>query len=194
MNSSQTSFYTSEELKGIGFASLGENVLISRYARFYGASKILIGNNVRIDDFCLLSGDITLGNFIHISAYCALYGGLGIEMHDFTGLSPRTTIFSANDDFSGNFLMSPLVYKEFTNVSGGKVTIEKFSQIGSGSIVLPDLNIEEGVAVGAFSLVNKSLPRWGIYAGIPAKFIKVRRKGLLRLEKQFKTFLKDSNI
>lgn len=49
-----TSFYSEEELRSIGLKSYGKNVLISRFARIYGAESISIGNNVRIDDFCIL--------------------------------------------------------------------------------------------------------------------------------------------
>lgn len=54
-----------------------------------------IGDNVRIDDFCILSGEITLGSNIHIGAYSALYGSMGIELENNTGISPRSTLFSA---------------------------------------------------------------------------------------------------
>lgn len=174
------SFYTREELFQIGFNNLGENVLISRKASIYSPEMITIGNHVRIDDFCLLSGEITLGDYIHISAYSALYGKYGIIMEDYTGLSPRTTIFSASDDFGGDFLISPMVKDEYTNIMGGKVTIKRYSQIGAGSIILPDLTIYEGVAIGALSLVKRSIEEWSIYGGNPIKFIKKREKGLLR--------------
>jgi len=52
------SFYTEDELKEIGLKSYGHNVLISRKANLYSVSEISIGNNVRIDDFCILSGKI----------------------------------------------------------------------------------------------------------------------------------------
>ena len=174
------SFYTQQELENLGFINIGESVLISKKVSFYGIDKISIGNNVRIDDFCILSGEIILGSYIHISAYCGLYGSLGIELEDNTGLSPRCTVFSASDDFSGDYLISPMVEKKFTNVTGGKVLIKKYSQIGAGSIILPNLTLEEGVAVGAMSLVNRSLSCWGIYAGIPVKRIKERNNGLLK--------------
>jgi len=179
------SFYSEEEINQIGFKSIGKNVLISKKASFYSPETISIGSNVRIDDFCILSGNIVLRNYIHISAYCALYGANGILMDDFTGLSPRTTIFSATDDFSGDFLVGPMIDKEYTNIIGGKVYIGKYSQIGANSVVFPNIMIEEGVAVGALSLVNKSLSAWGIYAGIPIKFIKPRNKGLLALKNKF---------
>jgi acetyltransferase-like isoleucine patch superfamily enzyme len=175
------SFYSQDELLSIGFRTFGDHVLISRNAKFYGQSDIVIGNNVRIDDFCILSGKITLGSNIHISSFCALYGAYGIEMEDYTGLSPRCTVLSASDDFSGNFLIGPIVEDKLTNVTGGKVIIKKFSQIGTGSVIFPNLIIHEGVAVGAMSFVNDSLAEWSIYSGIPAKKMKDRERGLLEL-------------
>jgi galactoside O-acetyltransferase len=173
------SFYSQLELEAIGFKKIGESVSISRKTSFYGVENMIIGSFVRIDDFCILSGEITLGSHIHISAYCALYGSFGIEMEDYTGLSPRCTIFSASDDFSGDFLIGPMVTVENTNVIGGKILIKKYSQIGSGCVVLPNLTINEGVAVGAMSLIHKTIDEWSIYAGIPVKKIKERSKGLL---------------
>ena len=175
------SFYTEKELAKIGLKKYGKNVLISRKCSLYSPEKISIGNDVRIDDFCILSGEITLGSHIHIAAYCALYGSFGIEMEDYTGLSPRCTVFSASDDFSGNYLISPMVDKCKTNVTGGKVLIKKYAQIGTGSTIMPSVIINEGVAVGAMSLINKNPDEWGIYAGIPAKRIKEREKGLLKM-------------
>ncbi|MDR1737609.1 MAG: acyltransferase [Candidatus Symbiothrix sp.] len=179
-----TSFYTEKELAALGLKSYGKNVLISRKASIYSPEKISIGSNVRIDDFCILSGEIMLGNYIHIAAYCALYGGFGIEMQDYSGLSPRCTVFSATDDFSGNFLISPMVDDEKTNVTGGKITIKQYSQIGANCVILPDITVGEGAAVGAMSLVNKNLDEWGIYAGIPAKKIKERERELLKFVKE----------
>jgi acetyltransferase-like isoleucine patch superfamily enzyme len=168
------SFLNPEELDQIGLKSYGSNVLISRKASFYSSSEIVIGNNVRIDDFCILSGDISIGSYVHISAYSALYGRFGIRMEDFTGLSPRCIIFSAMDDFNGEYLIGPLVNKSKTHVQGGQVFLKKYTQIGAGSIIFPDIVIEEGVAVGAMSLVNQNLEAWTIYAGVPARKIKKR--------------------
>lgn len=177
----QNSFYSQDELNVIGFKSIGGNVLISRFAQFYEKENIEIGNNVRIDDFCILSGKIIIGNYIHISAYSALYGKFGIEMDDYSGLSPRCTIFSASDDFSGNYLIGPMVDQENTKVTGGKVYIGKYCQIGCGCVIFPGVNIQEGAAVGAMSLILNDLTSWKMYKGIPAKYHKERSKRMLRL-------------
>lgn len=148
------SFYSQQELEKLGFKKLGISVLISRNATFYGIEKIIIGNYVRIDDFCILSGEICLGSYIHISAYCAIYGSKGVSIDDYSGLSPRCTIFSAMDDFSGEYLINPMVDSKKTNVTGGKVTLKKYVQIGSGSIIFPKVCIETGSVVGCMSLVK----------------------------------------
>lgn len=177
------SFYSQTELAEIGFQSYGKNVLISRFARFYSPEKITIGDNVRIDDFCILSGKISLGSHIHISAYVGLYAANGIEMEDYTGISPRCTLFSAMDDFSGDYLIGPVHSTKLTNVTGGKIVIKKFAQIGANSVVFPNLIIGEGAVVGAFSLVTSSLSEWGIFVGIPAKWKKERSKKIKNLIK-----------
>lgn len=173
-----TSFLSKDELQSVGFKSIGENVLISRKASIYGAHNISIGNNVRIDDFAILSGNLIIGSHIHISAYVALYGAKGIELKDYTGVSPRSTIYSAMDDFSGSYLIGPIHPEGTTNVTGGKVVIERFVQIGCDSVVFPNITIREGSVVGAKSLVNKTLDAWGVYVGVPAKRLKDRKKDL----------------
>ena len=78
------SFYCAEELSEMGFKRVGENVLLSRKASIYSPTKISIGSNVRIDDFCILSGNITIGSNVHISAYTALFGGGEIIIEDYS--------------------------------------------------------------------------------------------------------------
>ena len=178
------SFYNIEELKQIGFKQIGENVLISRKTSIYNAFNISIGNNVRIDDFCILSGNIEIGNNVHISAYVALYGKGKIIIKDYSGCSPRCTLFSQTDDFSGNFMIGPLLEEKYTNVISGPIILEKYVQIGANSVVMPNVTFEEGSVCGALSFVNHDLEEWTINAGIPVKKIKNRNKKLLELEKK----------
>ena len=180
------SFYSIEELKTLGFKELGTNVLISKKASLYGTHNMSIGNNVRIDDFCILSGNITIGSYVHIAAYTALFAGKkGIILEDFAGISSRCAVYAETDDYSGAALTNPMIPDEFRNVMGGPVIFKKHALIGSGSTILPNVIVEEGVSVGSMSLVNKSLAAWGIYVGIPCKRLKDRSKKMLDLEKQF---------
>ncbi len=190
------SWLTQEELNTIGISSLGKNVLISNKASLYNCGKIRIGNNVRIDDFCVLSagdGGILLGDYIHIAVYSSLIGAGEIVMSDFSGISSRVSIYSSNDDYSGMSLTNPTVPNRFRNVLNRSVILGKHVIIGNGSIVLPGVTLEEGVAIGALSIVNKDCRAFGIYAGIPARFIKERSRDLLLLEKNIREQLQCAN-
>ena len=101
-------------------------------------------------------------------------------MMDYSGLSPRTTVFSAMDDFSGEYLINPMVPDSLTNATGGKVVFEKYTQIGVNSVIFPNVIINEGAVAGAFSLINNNLESWTINAGVPTKIIKQRSKDCLR--------------
>jgi len=181
-----TSFYTSEELKIIGFKKVGDNVYISKKASFYNPQSISIGNNVRIDDFCVLSaGDgISIGNFVHIAVYSSLIGKAQISIGDYCNISSKVSIYSSNDDYSGEFMTNPMVDSEYTNVTSRPVIFRKHVIIGSGSIILPGIILEEGVCIGALSLVNKNCEAFKVFAGVPVKYIKDRSRNLLEIEKK----------
>jgi acetyltransferase-like isoleucine patch superfamily enzyme len=180
----KTSFLSKNEIRNIGFRKIGTNIDISRNACIYNPELISLGNNVRIDDFCILSGSITIGSYVHISAYAALFGSAGITLEDFVSISSRVSIYSVNDDYSGEYLTNPTVPRELSNITEKPVHIQKHVIIGAGSIVLPGVTINEGAAVGALSLVNRSLDPWRIYAGTPCRCIKVRKQDLIKLEKR----------
>jgi len=183
-----SSFLSKEELDKIGFKSYGKNVLISKMVSIYLPELISIGDNVRIDDFVILSGEITLGNNIHIAPYSALFGGAGgagIVMKNYSGLSSRVTIYSISDDYSGEFMTNPTIPSNYTNVKKGKVVIQEYVIVGATSIILPGVEIGEGTAVGAMSMVIKSLPEWRICSGMPARVLKERSRKLKELEQQF---------
>lgn len=175
-------------IEAMGFRYLGENVQVSDRASFYGANRIALGNNVRIDDFCVLAagvGGILIGNYVHIAVGSSLIGAGKITMSDFSGLSSRTSIYSSSDDYSGITLTNPTVPSEYTCVTHADVFLGKHVIVGCGSVILPGVTMEEGVAVGALSLVHKDCEAFGIYAGNPVRRIKERKRDLLELEQRF---------
>ena len=179
-----TSFYNVEELKEFGFAKVGINVLISRKASIYGAENMSIGSNVRIDDFCILSGKITIGNYVHIGAYSAIFGSFGVEMHDFSGISSRVSIYSSSDDYSGESMTNPMIPNKYKKILEQRVEIQKHVIIGSGSVILPGCVLNIGSSFGALTLINKDSEEWSVNAGIPFKKIKERSRHILELEKE----------
>lgn len=170
-------YYNKNELSELGLKGFGTNVLISKDCRIYNPSKLKIANNVRIDDFCILTGEIELGNFVHIGAFSLLSGRAGIEMKDFTALSSHVSLYSVNEDYSnGSSLTNPTVPESLRKIEQGKIILEKHSLIGANSIVLPSSHIKTGVVIGANSVVKGECEEWNLYAGSPVKKIRKRPK------------------
>jgi galactoside O-acetyltransferase len=179
-------FYTDEELEGIGFAAVGRDVKLSRKASIHGASHIYIADQVRIDDFAVLSAGpegIHIGSHVHIAVFCSLIGKARITLGDYAGLSARCSVFSASDDFSGNFLTGPTVPDEYTNIAAHPVYIGRHVVVGAATVILPGAKLNDCSAVGAMSLVKGELEGFTIYGGIPAMPIRKRHHRLLELEK-----------
>jgi len=172
----------------MGFKKAGKNIQVSDKAAFYNAGNISIGDNTRIDDFCVISageGGIEIGRNVHIAVYVSLIGAGKIVVADFAGLSSRTSVYSSNDDYSGKFMTGPTIPKKYRNVKNGDVYIGRHVVVGSGSIILPGIKVEDHSAIGSLSLVNKNCDSFNIYAGIPVRKIAVRSKELIDLEKKY---------
>jgi galactoside O-acetyltransferase len=83
-------------------------------------------------------------------------------------------------------MTGPTVPERYKAVESAPVRIGRHVVIGAGSVVLPGCDVGDGAAVGALSLVNRSLPAWMIYAGSPARGIRPRERDLLALEDDYR--------
>lgn len=176
-----------EELQKVGFASVGRNVLVSAQASIYNPGRIRLGDNVRIDDFCVLAageGGISIGNHVHVAVMCTLIGAGAITISDFCGLSSRVSIYSSTDDYSGAAMTNPTVPAEFTNVTSAPVTLGRYVALACGCILMPGVTVGEGAAVGALSLVTADLQPFSIYAGTPARRVAERRRDMVELSER----------
>lgn len=176
-------FYSRKKLEKLGFKSLGKNVLVSDKAAIYDFSEIELGDNTRIDDFCVISGKVSIGRNVHIAVFCNVAGGeAGLVMEDFSGLAYGCHVFTQSDDYSGQSLTNPTVPIQFKKEIKSPVHIGRHCIIGACSVILPGVILAEGTSVGAMTMVNKKTEPWSVYFGIPAKRIKRRSRDLLRLE------------
>ena len=179
----------SEEELAATFGRVGTNVLVDRSVRLVNPKNITIGSNTRIDlDAVLIAGTnpINIGSYIHISYACHFSSAGGpILLEDFTSAASRVSIYTATDDFREGFLINPQVPFELRKVRGGPVIFRKHAVVGCGSVLLPEVELGFGAAVGALSLVNRSVERGIRVAGIPAKPIGTRDcNRLMQLEAQ----------
>jgi acetyltransferase-like isoleucine patch superfamily enzyme len=179
-------YHTQEALEAMGFKHLGKDVKISDKASIYDAHRISLDDYARIDDFCVVSGSVSLGKYVHITVFCNLAGGeKGIVIEDFSTVAYGCHIFTQSDDYSGESMVNSNIPKKYKNEIKAAIHIEKHVIIGAGSYILPGVTLKEGTSIGAKSLLLKTTQAWSIYAGSPAKRLKARSKKILELEKEF---------
>jgi galactoside O-acetyltransferase len=179
-------YYNENDLKSAGFKHLGKNIKIARDAIIIGFSNIHLGSNIQIDSNVTLAaskGFLKLGNYIHIGGGSHLSCSGGISILDFVTISQGVRIYSASDDYSGEFMTNPTVPPMYTNVIREEVILESHVILGSGSVVLPGVTLKQGTAVGALSLIKNNTEQFSIYAGAPAKKISERSDKVLTLGK-----------
>jgi dTDP-4-amino-4,6-dideoxy-D-glucose acyltransferase len=188
--------YSSEELRSIGLGSVGESVFVDRTCRFHGPGNITLGSHVRIDAYCVLSageGGIAIGSFVHLATGVSIVGCGRVVIEDFAGLSAKVSVFSSNDDYTGGSMTNPMVPVQYRNITIAPITVRRHAIVGAGSVVLPGVEIGIGAAVGALTLVRKSVRDFAIVSGNPMCVIGERGRQLLDYEKEIRASL-DSSI
>src|SRR5690606_29706428 len=130
---------------------------------------------------------IELGSYIHLGVGVTLIGAGKIVLNDYSALSSRVAIYSSSDDYGGEFMTNPMVPEAFTNVHHADVIVGRHVSVGAGSVILPGVDLGEGAAIGALSLVASSCDEFSIYAGTPARKVRPRKRDLLDKEKEMQS-------
>ena len=132
------------------FDSCGTNVNIEHGARFGSGSGILIGSNSGLGVNCLVHGPLEIGENVM--------------------MGPDVVIFTHSHNYSN--INIPMC-KQGSSVS--KVTIGNDVWIGMRAIIMPGVNIGDGVIIGAGAVVTKDVPDYAVVGGVPAKVIRFRK-------------------
>lgn len=176
-------YWGSAELRDLGF-SVGEGCRVSRRVEVPDPSAITLGDNVRIDAFATITtgegGFLKVGSNSHIADGVKILASSGVQIGEYVGIAPKASILSVSDDYSGEFMVGPQAPVGSQGGRKGLVVLEKYVVIGASSVVLPNTRIQEGVSVGALSLVSRDLPPWGIYFGTPVRYLGPRSQKMLR--------------
>jgi galactoside O-acetyltransferase len=179
--------YTPEELRSLGI-SFGESVQIHRSVIFFGAENLSLGSHTRIDCFCMISAQapVKIGDFVHLGVGAQIYAQEPVTMETFSGISGRSAIYTASEDFCAGYLSGPTVPERFRKVHRGPVHLKKHALVGTGCTLLPGITLGVGSAVGAMTLVRESVDDYLVVAGSPAKRIGIRNAEKLQaLEREF---------
>lgn len=179
--------YTKQELINLGFAYVGENVKIFKNNILINPKNIYLGDGCQIDDYVhiIASKPIKIGKRVHIGTQTTITGGGEFIIEDYAGIAAGCRIITGTDDFLGLGMTNPCVPEKFRIVHRNFVHIKKHALLGTNTIVLPGVTIEEGTACSVLSVFTKDSKPWTIYRGNPAKAICQREsEKILSLEKE----------
>lgn len=174
-------FFLGSKSKLIGFEkiNIGKSTTIGQSVKIssIGSEGFFFGNNFTIRDFSIIdsfgsikkeSGKLVIGDNVGISEFCYFAVRGDISIGDNVIFGPGVKIFSENHSFK-LFEKVFRLQEEIRN----KVIIGNNVWIGSNSIILPGVTIEDNVVIAAGSVVNKNINNGTLHGGIPAKQIKI---------------------
>ena len=125
----------------------------------HGSARIFAGTNI-------VGTHLAVGSRTFINAGCHLDATeqltIGADVH----LSPRVMVLTVSHDIAGP-------ERRGGGVKRAPVTIDDGAWIGAGAIIFPGVTVGRGAVVGAGSIVTSDVPPDHLYAGIPAKSIRV---------------------
>ena len=100
--------------------------------------------------------NLKLGYKTDIGAFTYINAKNGVAIEDFVQVGSHCSIYS----------ISTIDKKE------GEVILKKNCKIGSHSLIMPGVTVGENSIVGAFSFVNRNIPKNTMAFGVPVKLVK----------------------
>lgn len=97
-----------------------------------------------------------LGYKTDIGAFSYINAQNGVTIEDFVQVGSHCSIYS----------VSTIDHKE------GHVVLKKNCKIGTHSVIMPGVTIGENSIIGAFSFVNRDIPKNSLAYGVPVKKIR----------------------
>lgn len=182
--------------------SCGRNVVFGRDVVLRHPHKIHIGDNVVIDDHCLLdakgdanqgirigngvfvgrntilsckNGDITLADGVNIGFNCEVFSAGQVTIGANTLLAAYSYLIGGDHDFSD---ASVAVNAQPRKADG--ITVGEGVWIGAGAKVLDGVRIGDRAIVGAGAVVLSAVPAGARAVGVPARVLDTPSGGDLR--------------
>jgi len=120
-------------------------------------SRVKIGLNCNICDFCFIENGVSLGNNVTVKSGVYLWEGITIKDGVFIGPNVTFTndIKPRSKDYPENYL---------------KTTISEGASLGANSTILPGITIGKYAMTGAGSVVTRNVEDFNLVIGNPARF------------------------
>ena len=173
--------------------SCGRNVIFGQNVVLRHPHKIRIGDDVVIDDNCLLdakgeanggiaigsgvfigrntilsckNGDIEIGEGVNIGFNCEVFSASRVSIGRDTLLAAYCYVIGGDHDFSDP---SSAVLTQARRSEG--VTVGAGAWLGAGAKILDGVTVGDGAVIGAAAVVREAVPAGAIAVGIPARVV-----------------------
>jgi acetyltransferase-like isoleucine patch superfamily enzyme len=160
---------------------------LNKGSAIYGFT--IFGPNVEVGEYSYLHSPVRLSD-VKIGKFCSIG-------QNFATISHRHKYENFFNYKFNNETNSPFTYKYYKKSKEVNVTkpiiIGNDVYIGYNVTILGGVNIGDGSIIAAGSLVNKDVPKYTIYGGVPAKFIKnkiITNKDIKNFDFNQKNYLK----
>ena len=133
--------------------------------RFFGAK---IGKHCRISNTTKIWApwNLVLGDYVLIAEDVKVYNMATIKVGNFSIISQGTFLCTGSHDYNS---------KNFS-LYAKSIILKKKIWICAEAFIHPGVIIEDGIVIGARSVVTKTLKKkWSVYKGNPAKFFTMRK-------------------
>lgn len=132
---------------------------------------VTIAEGVRISNSVIIApygGSIEIKENVYIGPFCVLYGHGGLTIGRNSLIAAHSVLIPADHGFADT---TTPIYKQPMTKKG--IIIENNVWVGAGVKVLDGVTIGSGSVIGAGAVVTKSIPKFTVAIGVPAKEIKV---------------------
>lgn len=149
---------------------IGAGSLIRSHSTFYEGSifgdNLVTGHRVTVREKTSAGLNLQIGTLSDIQGYCDI--GNFVRLHSNVHIGQQSAI----KDYVWIFPYVVLTNDPHppSDIRLG-VTVNKYTAIGTMSVILPGVNIGEGALIAAHSSVSKDVQQDTVVAGSPAKFI-----------------------
>lgn len=192
-------FYLRKKFYPRLFKKVGNGLIIGRNVVIRHPDKIELGDNVTIDDNCVIDGrgagpeGVILEDNVIINRNCMILAKSGpIRLGKRTSLGSNSVIVSMEGVELGEAVLaagncyisagsyhfddSDVAVMDQGAYSKGPIRIESKCWLGTGIIVLDGVTVKQGAVIGAGAVVVKDIPKNAVAVGVPARVVKVREK------------------
>ena len=149
---------------------LGEHVVFESGVLVFHAGNVFIGDNVYVGHNTILKGyhlnRMVIGNDTWIGQDCFFHSAGGIDIGKEVGIGPKVSILTSQhrpEDPTEAVLFSKLEFRP--------VVLEDGCDIGVNATILPGVTVGKGAIVAAGAVVNRSVPPFEVWGGVPARKI-----------------------